>query len=192
MKHTAYIATDRKGKSSFWLLGTEIVGIVIGSALVSSGKIPERLMALFCPAMCGETLMDVFSGTLILSVIFLTAAFLSGLFAFGQVTAVGLITAAGAGFGSSAAMIYAEKSFAALPAVLLLHLPKTLGLSAVIFLAVRETLRSSTAVLRGLTSGGQEGGTLKLYCVKFIVLLLISLLISAVDALLNYVFACLV
>lgn len=193
MRHTAYISTEGKSSAvSFWLRFTETAGIAAGAFAAIFFQLPEKLCGLMCPAMSGGTLMDVFVGTFLMSLVFLTAAFLSGLSAFGQISAVVLMAAIGAELGASAAIIYSGRGISALPAVLVLFVPKALAVSAVYLLAAREAFRSSMKILRGLTGGEMEGVSLRLSFIKYVVLIIISLIISAADTLLNYFFAGLV
>lgn len=193
MRHTAYISTEAKNSAvSFWLRVTETAGIAAGAFAAIFFHLPEKLCGSVCPALYGGTLLDVFAGTFLMSLVFLTAAFFSGLSAFGQVSAVVLTAAIGAELGASAAVIYSGRGISALPAVMVLFVPKALAISAVYLLAARESFRSSMAILRGITGGETEGVSLRLSIIKYVVLIIISLIISAADTLLNYFFAGLV
>lgn len=193
MKHTGYISGTEKKNSGFFLLCiTEIIGILIGSYIAVSDIDTDLFQKYLCPVLSGGTLSEFFRYTFISSLIFIAAAFLSGLFAFGQPLGIALIIGKGAEIGLSAVMMYSVKGISALPAVFLLNLPKSVAVSVVMILAVREVIRSSMSVLHGLISDREydsERADLKLYCIKFIVLIVIIFIISVADSLLNYIFA---
>lgn len=192
MKNTGYISGTEKKNSGFFLLCIiEIIGIVIGSYTAVSGNM-DFLRDYLCPVLTGGTLADFFRSVFVPSLILVVSAFLSGLFAFGQPLGIALLVGKGMEIGLSVAMIYSAKGISAFPAVILFSLPKSVAVSAVMILAVREVLRSSVAILHGLISEREyssERADLKLYCIKFIVLIVIIFVISAADSLLNYMFA---
>lgn len=163
-----------------------MVGIITGTvAAASEMNISSRF---FCPFFCGGTLLDVFVNTLAVSMIFLAAAFLSGLFAFGQPVGIALMIGVGTVLGISGSILYnAAGSSDILPAALII-LPKSAAFSAVSLLAIREIFRSSSAIL-GFVSGKEHNSAdLRLYCIKFIVLAVIFFIISVADSLMNYIF----
>lgn len=192
MKHKKYISgTDKQNNGFFLLCLAEIIGIIIGSFIAVSDIDTAELSQNLCPSLHGATLLEIFRNTLVSSLIFIIMAFLAGLFAFGQPVGVLLIALKGIEIGLSSAFVYSEKGISALPAVLLLNVPKAVALSVVVLLAVREVLRNSSAILCFLMSGehGSEHITLKLYCIKYIVLIVIVFIISMADSLMNYIFA---
>lgn len=192
MKHTTYISgTEKKNNGFFLLCLVEIIGIIIGSCMTVSCKDNEIFRQNISPALYGATLLEIFRSTLVSSLIFVIAAFFCGLFAFGQVMGIALIVIKGIEIGLSSAFVYAEKGLSAFPVIMVLNVPKAIAVSAVVVLAVREVWRSSSAVLRFLVSGehGSEQVSLKLYCVKYIVLIVIIFIISMADSLMNYIFA---
>lgn len=196
MKHTGYISETEKKNSRFFLLCiAEIIGILIGSYIAVSNADTDFFRKYLCPVLNGGTLSEIFRNTFVSSLIFIAAAFLSGLFAFGQPLGVALIISKGIEIGLSAAMMYSAKGISALPAVFLLNVPKAAALSVVMILAVREVIRNSMSILHSLMSEREydsEQADLKLYCIKFIVLIVIIFIISVADSLLNYIFASLV
>lgn len=192
MKHTSYISDSDKRKSGFFLLFTvEIIGIIIGSYIAVSDIDTETIRSILCPTIDGATLIDIFKNTLVPSLIFIVSAFLCGVFAFGQPLGIALIIAEGAEIGLSVAFLYAEKGISALPAVLVLYIPKAVAFSFVAVLAVREVLRNSALIMGFVISAehNSEKISLKLYCTKFIVLTIIIFIISIADSLMNYVFS---
>lgn len=192
MKHKTYISETGKKNNGFFLLClAEIIGIIIGSCVAVSYKDNEMLRHNISPALYGATLLEIFRSTLVSSLIFIVVAFFSGLFAFGQPVGIALIIAKGAEIGISATLVYAEKGLSAFPAVMVLNVPKAVAISAVAVLAVREVWRSSSDILHFMVSGEHvsEQVNLKLYCLKYIVLIVIIFIISMADSLMNYIFA---
>lgn len=192
MKHTKYISgTEKKNNGFFLLCLAEIAGIITGSCVSVLYADNELLKQSVSPALFGVTLLEIFRHTLASSLIFVITAFFCGLFAFGQVMGIALIVIKGIEIGLSSAFLYAEKGLSAFPAVMVLNVPKAIALSAVAVLAVREMWRSSSALLRFLVSGEHvpEQVSLKLYCLKYIVLIVIIFIISIADSLMNYIFA---
>ena len=98
----------------------------------------------------------------------------------------------GFGIGASVAMLYSSFGAKAAASVSVLVLPKALFSSIVLILGVRELLRASVYTLSCWCAGSraerQEAG-LKLYCIKYLVLILITFIISASDAGINILFA---
>lgn len=192
MRHTDYMqSSERKNKGFLPLIIAEIIGIAAGSFIAFSGIDTENIKRNLCPALNGATLLDIFSNTLIISVLFLVIAFFSGLFAFGQPLGIALLVIKGAEIGLSSAFMYAEKGLPAITAVLVLNVPKSIVISFIAVLAVREVWRNSSAVLSFLISEERIGENidLKLYCIKFIVLLVIVFLVSVADSVMNYIFS---
>ncbi|MBP3762078.1 MAG: stage II sporulation protein M [Ruminococcus sp.] len=194
MKHEKYTDfTKNKNTGIFLMILAVIAGIVIGSFNVKAGDIPV-LHQYFSPVYSGDTLLDVFRNTFMSLALFTAAAFVMGMFTFGQVFGVFLLIYRGYGIGISAAVMYYTMGFGAIPAVVILLLPKALCVVFVSMLAVRELMRSSCAVFRYVTGGNTESdsGFFRLYCIKFAVITAISAIISAADSLMNYIFAKLV
>lgn len=186
MKHIERISSERRHGTVFMLCVAEMIGIIAGSvAAAAEMNIPSRF---FCPFFCGGTLLDVFVNTLAVSMIFLAAAFLSGLFAFGQPVGIALMFGIGSVLGISGSIMYNVVDNSDIFNAVLIILPKAAAFSAVSLLAAREIFRSSSAIL-GFVSGKEHNNAdLRLYCVKFIVLAVIFFIISVADSLMNYIF----
>ena len=69
--------------------------------------------------------------------------------------------------------------------ILIMHLPKTAILTAVGILSAREGIRTSTELFRSMTSSA-EPPCLRKYCIRYLVLAVAVLMLSAADALVNY------
>lgn len=178
------------------LLGIFIAaGIVAGSVLevkkcgaVSSPWIHQ----FFSPIKCGSAPLEMFGNFFLSSGIFVAAAFFIGLFAIGQPFGAAMLVFRGVGIGASVAGMYEIYGTDAFPAVMLLILPKAVISVMISLLAVRELIRSSNMLLSFTVSGeyhDDKRRSFRLYCIKFIVLIAISLISSALDTALNYAFS---
>ncbi|MBR0142142.1 MAG: stage II sporulation protein M [Ruminococcus sp.] len=185
--------TKKKNTGVFLMILAVIVGIVVGSLNFGAGDKPV-LHQYFSPVYSGNTLFDVFMNTFVSLALFAVTAFVTGLFVFGQPFGVLMLIYRGFGIGISVSMMYCEMGFGAIPAVIILLLPKALSAVFVSMLAVRELMRSSCTILRCITGRGEspEKKFFRLYCIKFAVILAVSAVISAADSLMNYIFAKLV
>ncbi|MBR1593085.1 MAG: stage II sporulation protein M [Ruminococcus sp.] len=195
MKHGKYTDFAKKRNRGFFLMTLAVIaGTAIGSFNYGAGDIPF-LHQYFSPVYSGNTLTDVFGNTFMSLALFSAGAFIMGMFALGQPFGVLLLMYRGYGIGISASMMYYTMGFGAVPAVMILLLPKAVCTVIVSMLAVRELMRSSCMIFRYITGRGgdePERRFFRLYCIKFAVIILISALISAADALMNYLFAKLV
>ncbi|MBQ8961745.1 MAG: hypothetical protein IJ071_11130 [Ruminococcus sp.] len=186
-----YTAERRSGALRLSLL--IVAGIAAGTAFAAGKGNLSQAWAhqFFSPIFSGNTAAEVFRNTFLSSAAFITAAFFIGLSAAGQPFGAALALYRGFGIGASAAGMYLSEGASALPAVLVLLVPKALAVSAVSVLAVRELFRSSGTLLRFFLFGenGARRPSAKLYLIKYGVLMLLSLLISGADAAMNYFFA---
>ena len=172
-----------------------IAGIISGSVWASYGgdiSASPLIHQYFAPQLCGNTLFEVFRNTLVTVSVFAAAAFFAGLSAFGQPVGLLMLVYRGFGIGASAAALYLAGGIHAIPAALLLLLPKALTASVTGILSAREAYRFSGRILTfacGTDEPERDSVALRLYCTKFLVLVLMALIISAADTLLNYLFA---
>jgi hypothetical protein len=124
-------------------------------------------------------------------VLFVFAAFLFGLSAVGQPFGLALLIYRGIGIGVSVTTLYAVFGTGSVMRVLVLVFPKALAVSAISVLAVRETVRSSNSLLSYCVKSEHDDNrnSIRLYSLKFVVLILLSLLISAADGGVNYLYS---
>ncbi len=188
MKKSVYISGGNSGKWLLLLLLTELAGIAVGSFMAMHFRNSGILQKYICPEIFGGSFSDVFAGTLAALVLFLIPAFFFGLCAFGQPLGIALLICLGAELSCSAALIYAEKGISALPAVLLMYMPKMAVISAVGLLSVRELMRTSTGLLKSMTRG-EDVPNLRNYCIRYAVLFSAAVIISLADALVNHFFS---
>ncbi|MBQ9899029.1 MAG: stage II sporulation protein M, partial [Ruminococcus sp.] len=175
MKNISTFTPDKSRRIQFLLLISALVaGVIVGSVRqAADGRVASPwLYQFFLPPSGSGELRRYFLSTLVSSAVFLCAAFLSGLFTFGQPLGVLLLVYRGAGIGAAAAFMYSLTGAGAAVPVLLIVLPKAIALGMIAVLAVRELMRTSVSMLRfWLTGDAPEntGRSFRLYCVKFAV-----------------------
>lgn len=168
-----------------------VIGIAVGGFFTDISPTPF-LHQYFSPLFSGDTLAEVFRNTFVSLLLFLAAAFLAGLSAFGQISGILMLFYRGFGIGISTALMYAEYGAGALPSVLVLLLPKVLLSTGISVLAVREMIRSSGMLLKYVVNDGSQEHDRKffrLYCLKFAVLVFLSFAAAVLDSLMNYLLA---
>lgn len=189
--------TESRRRCIALLCAAVLIGIAVGAAAAASGAVDitgERVMLhqYFAPEYSGDTALEVFGNTFGFSAIYLLLIFLLGFFPLGQPLGAASLIYRGFGIGASTACLYGHSGFGALPSVLLLILPKAIVLSYIGALAVREQLKLSNLqynfLFREKLPEEHNIRTIKLYCIKFAVLILLAALTAAGDSLMNYLF----
>ncbi len=174
-----------------------IAGITAGSLMAVKMNFIEFsenswLHQYFNPVYSGNTVLEVFRNTLYPMALFLTAAFVLGFFSVGQPLAAALLIYKGIGIGLSAGAMYAVSGTEAIIPVMVLVVPKALAVTFISVLSVRESIRLSGIqfcfLFRGKTPEEKMSNTIKLYCIKFIVLGLFTAVTAVADSLMNYIF----
>lgn len=179
-------ATQSRKAFTLLLFAFTALGVIAGS--VYGAAHPENssfwIHQYFVPAPDESPIPALIKVNFLSSALFITAAYLTGLFAFGQPFGFCMLIYRGFGMGFSSALTYTIFGIHALPRIMLLLLPRALGVTVISVLAVRELIRSSGSLLHSLTGGeirDDKRSGLKHYTLKFAVLLLLSLLISLAD-----------
>lgn len=194
MKHVGYIKTKDVRPLFTKLLILTAVGIAAGS-VYQSVRSPESsawIHQYFAPVYRETDLFEYMCRGFGISSLFLTVAFFMGFFALGQPVCCFLIAVRGFGIGASGAMMYAFHGAKAVMGMLFFVLPKAVFSVLVCVLAMKEAMKASSYTLSGWMSEGfteHKKTDFKLYCIKFFVLIILSLIISAMDAAINFVFA---
>ncbi len=198
MKYGNNITGNESRRRFILLLNAVIItGIAVGAVLASligADRLDNAvwLHQFFSPLCSGNTVLEVFLNCMRISFMYIGAFFALGFCSCGQPLCMLLLAYRGVGIGAAAAQLYMLMGVRAFPAILVLVLPKAVMLSFVTVLAAREALKLSgvqfTLVFRDVLPEEKMRRTVKLYCVKFIVLTAAVLLASAADAFLNYMF----
>lgn len=170
------------------------VGILTGSfTAVSAGFLENLPLAnqYISPLFAGNTLLEILRNTFLSLSGILGIIFCTGFFAVGQPLSVLVLIYRGFGIGFSTALTYLSFGKSGFYITMLFIVPKILATSFIIMLAVRESLRLSNIVYGYIFKDNvQENMTkyIRLYCIKFIVLILFSLLTACADCGINYLF----
>lgn len=197
MKHGNELTKTESRRLCLFLLNAVVVmGIAIGAAItvMHKGHATESiwLHQFIAPIYSGNTILDVFKNTFLSSAFYMLAVFLLGFLSCGQPVGIALLIYRGVGIGVSVSQMYIFYGINSLPAVLVLTLPKSLVLAFIASLGVREMLKISSIQFEFLFKDKlpeeKMQKTVKLYCIKFLVLILSVLLVSVIDAAVNYFF----
>ncbi len=170
-----------------------IVGIGIGSAIsYALGEAPCHSIFLdhgFAEHAGTRTLLSVLRGSFRPTAILLLLDLLLGFSAIGQPFAVLILLDRGMALGIATAATYFTYGMRGLPVVLLLQFPHAAATSVLLLLAARESMRFSRQLTEFLLRDGDLPGLrgqLKLYFIKYLVLLLLLLICAAGDCALTY------
>ncbi len=184
MENIRRIDNERKGISFFPLLLTELAGVACGSFIAAFGRFPGKLSDFIIPRVSDGTVAQIFGSDFLQMLIFLTLSMAFGCCVLGQPLGILLLVEKGAELGFAAASVYAAKGFSALTEVFLIHIPRAAGISFIALLSVRELLRMSCSLFRITSSGNDDAissPSLKLFVVKYIILLVAALIFSCAD-----------
>lgn len=184
MENIRRIDDERKGISFFPLLLTELAGVACGSFIAAFGRIPGRISEFIIPKVSGGTAVQIFGADFLQMLIFLALSMMLGCCILGQPFGILLLIEKGAELGFASASVYAAKGFSALPEVFLVHIPRAAGISFIVLLSVRELLRMSCSLFHITTSRNDDAissPSLKLFVVKYLILLIAVLVFSCAD-----------
>lgn len=195
MKHRKDLTMTESRRICLFMLNIAVLaGVAAGAVIAAAGKGSGSplLHQFFSPAYSGDTVLEVFRNTFLSGAAFIAALFLLGFFAFGQPLGIAMLIYRGVGIGAAIAQMYAVSGAASLPSVLVLVLPKALIMAFTASLGARELLRLSRTMLlflfRDELPDEKMSRTIKLYCIKFLVLLFLLLLTALADSAVNYIF----
>lgn len=194
MKHISTFNSPKTGTSFRIYTIFIIIGVVIGSFITVKSDISGSLWLTQGFMSVGEDIpiYTIIKKDLIFSALFVSAAFLLGLSAVGQPFGLAMLIYRGIGIGASTAAVYALLGKRGILHITVLMIPKALAFAAISILAVRELIRSSNLLFdfyfkRDIRDDNRNSK--KLYAVKFIVLIIMSLLISAADGGISYLYS---
>ena len=130
--------------------------------------------------------------TLVSLLIFLCAAYFTGLFVFGQACGIVLLMYRGIGIDASTGLMYIIHSESAIIPLILTFLPRATAAAFIAALAVRESVHNSKALLAFCVNSydkGENSISFKLYCIRYIVLMIFSIFISVADGAIAYLYS---
>lgn len=194
MKRVGYIEGSPAKSPIFLLVMAVVIGVAAGSVYQSAASLQGNVFVhqYFAPIYPGISVAGYEIGCFAFSAMFTAAAFLGGTCALGQPFAVLLLVYRGAGIGASASFIYELEGRGAITDILLLVLPKAVCVTFVTVLTVREMLRASNYTLSCWLPDvmhDRKAVDIKLYGIKFVVILFLLMIISVGDLVINLVFA---
>lgn len=137
------------------------------------------------------TILNVFLNDFLPISATLIFLFLSGFFCFGQPLAVLAVFYRGTAVGITASLYYLMLGIKGIPAILILLFPLAAASGAVLIFGTRESIKYSNSFISYIlkkNSDAEKSESIKIYAVKFAVLALFSLLISAADCVTAYFF----
>lgn len=184
MENIRRIDDERKGISFFPLLLIELTGVAIGSFAAAFGKIPSRISEFIIPKVNDGTAVQIFGSDFLQMLIFLILSMVLGCCILGQPLGLMLLLEKGAELGFASATVYAAKGFSALPEVFLVHIPRAIAVSFIVLLSIRELLRMSCSLFHIAASKYDDtisSPSLKLFVVKYLILLIAALVFSCAD-----------
>jgi len=193
-KNNSMSSPDRR--KMFFILMTAVItaGIAAGSCTaVSSDFLRNSPLAnqYISPLFNGATLLEIIMNTFLSVSGILAVVFCTGFFAVGQPVAIMVLAYRGFGIGLSAAYTYMTFGKSGVYLTMLFIVPKIIATSVIIMLAVREAMKLSNIIYSYIFRDSPEdsmGRYIRLYCIKFIVLILFVFLTAIADSGINYFF----
>ena len=175
LKHISTINIRKHGRTSIWIyLFFVVAGVAVGSWAAVRYDAAELVYINQCFLPSG--------GTQIPALVLGDIVF--GLCAVGQPFGIVLLIYRGIGIGAAAAAAYLSMGAGAFVTVIFVLMPKAAAFAFLAALAVRETVSYSATLFRcGLRKEENyaEKYSFRLYCIRFIVVMLLSLIISFAD-----------
>ena len=182
---------ETKNLTFLLLLSAISAGIFAGAVYGTGHEVKNAWVhQYFLPEFSGGTIYEVFRNTFISLFLFIMVEFVTGLSAIGQPAGVLMLIYRGFGIGASVSAVYMAKGLHAMPEVLILILPECLAVAGISILAVREQMRLSRGVFMAvIAEKSHTDKEFRLYCLEFIVLTGVSLLVAVFATIMNYVFS---
>ena len=178
---TNKIAGSRWTSLSFFIL-IIVAGIVIGS-VIEKPLFGYKWTCFLYNTVFEKSFATVdIKNTFIILLFYVCISFIVGSSAIGQPFAYALLMNSGTVVGACAFSMYKLYGKKAVLPIIMTVLPKVAAISVITVLAVRAALKSSAALLCVYRCGDVRDGReldFRLYCIRFIVLVFLSLIFSA-------------
>lgn len=167
------------------------IGILIGAVYATVKPVSSPFMHQYLlPEYSGNTIYEVFKNTFISLSVFIIVSFFSGLSAFGQPLGIILLIYRGIGIGISVSSVYLSKGFNGISTICVLILPECITVIIISIVAVREIMRFSKSIFMFMVADGSHTEkSFRMYCLEFILLLIISFIVAIITSILNYTFS---
>lgn len=191
------ISVSRKNKLLFSLFLLFFFGVLYGALIVSYGS-PQLIETLsfmkesFLSLRAEQSLLQTFLRSFGIHAALLTLLFLCGFSAISHLVSFGMPAFYGLGFGLSVGYLYASMGAKAILFTVVIILPHSIISTVALVLASRESIRLSNLFLAGFIpklSGSISLQAVKLYTLKYVILLLFLLAASFLDGLFTFLFA---
>ena len=166
-----------------------IAGIIIGSVLRNTACFSKITSSVLNSFTQNTTWLSQVKDTFVCLLLFAAGAFIVGSSIIGQPLAYGLLLYSGIYIGLITASAYQLYSKEAIFQVLTTVLPRAFSLTAVVILSVKEALRSSSYLFSFYLNGDVRENkriSLKLYLLRFLVIIILSLILSAASGVFFY------
>ena len=184
MKKISTISEKRTSLTVYMMIIA--AGIGIGAFLAKYSSLADNhfVNQFFLVSQNDTEVAALIAGNFLISSLVVTAAFLFGASAVGQPFGVLLLIYRGIGIGISSSAMYLSAGTKAILPVAVIVIPVAIAFSAVAALAVRENVHNSCMIFsccfgRSINDGARL--SLKLILIKYIVLVILSLIISFAD-----------
>ena len=166
-----------------------IAGIIIGSVLRNTACFSKNTSSVLDIFTQNRTWLSQVKDTFVCLLLFAAGAFIVGSSVIGQPLAYGLLLYSGIYIGLITASAYQLYGKEAIFQVLTTVLPRAFSLIAVVILSVKEALRSSSYLFSFYLNGDVRENkriSLKLYLLRFLVIIILSLILSAASGVFFY------
>ena len=187
-----YISTNPE-KCSKWTSKTFFIFIIIAGIIIGS-IIHKPFFECICPhffSVKGNSVVHDITNTFLISLFYVFSAFIVGSSALGQPLAFLLLFYGGYTFGFCTFLMYNLYGKAAVIPIIMTFVPKAAVISVIMILALRTAFKSSATLFAVYCDGDVRDSrelNLKLYCIRFIVLILVSFIFSVAVGTFDYLY----
>ena len=191
MKQISTFNCQKKRTSLLFYMIFIIAGVFIGALIAGKNSLSASVLInqkLYLNAFSWHDSIYIFVSLFL----FLCGAYFTGLFVFGQVCGIVLLMYRGIGIGASAGLMYIIHGESAILPLILTFLPRATGIAFISAVAVRESVHNSKALLAFCVNSydkGENSISFKLYCIRYIVLMIFSIFISVADGAIAYLYS---
>lgn len=184
MKTISLVHYRKKQRTGFYIAAV-FLGILIGSAFASFFSVTDTEWIYQYFRICSaETIKEYLIESICFSVLYIVTVFVIGLSVFGQAADFLLLLYRGAGVGASAAYMYLSTGRNAALPLLVYVFPKAIIILCISFIAIRESVYASRYIADlciGKSMITDDGFSLRLYCLRLLVIVILLFIISAID-----------
>ena len=196
------------GMSSVWkalrrnrimavLLGSFLVAMLYGSVLIAQADdaLKEKLLFLtqeYLSTRGEQSVLTTFLSSSSTSAVYLVSAFFLGFFAFGQPICVFMVLFRGFGLGLSMGQIYLNYQAQGFLYCLVLIVPAAVLFILILVSALKDSIQSSNlflAIFFPKLGAVATPAALKVYGIRYLIYLVLTILTAAIDSGMNFLFS---